>query len=251
MKDIILYFAHKYFGDWERIYDAIEMQEDVDFDYLEDLKLEYGENYVTVLDDEYPKELKLIQKPPFVLFYKGDKSLFHGRKKYWFFGTYHSDEHGEVSQELKFQSEKNKTAIITGYTNEFERKFINSSKPKGMIIVRDSGIDSYINMTRIEETFLVQENLIVSEYPSKVIPSLHTWQMSGRIKAGLSEGMVLINSLKEKVTFKLISNAIDEGRRIYCYNDDIDKKSHNTILISKGAYAINSMYDIKEKMKHG
>ena len=58
MKDVILYFACKYFGDWERIYDALEKQEEIDFDEIELLKKEYENMYITVLDAEYPMELK-------------------------------------------------------------------------------------------------------------------------------------------------------------------------------------------------
>ncbi len=247
MRDIILYFAHKYFGDWERIYDAIEEQEDVDFELLEEIKDEYEGMYVTVLDDDYPKELKLIQRPPFVLFFKGNKELFYKKSKIWYYGNYYNDEFDEVAKIHKQECEQSDIVLVSGYTNEFERRYINSTGPKGMIIVRDSGINSYINMTRVEETHLIENNLLVSEYPDKVIPSLYTWEMSARIKTGLCGSMLLLNSLKERITFKLIADSIDEGRDIYCYEKEVDNKSHNTILISKGAYAINSIYKMKGK----
>ncbi len=249
MKDIILYFAHKYFGDWERIYDAIEEQEDVDFEELELLKEEYEDKYVTVLDDDYPSALKLISRPPFCLFYKGDKNLFDNKDKLWYYGNYYSDEYNKVALKHFKEAQDNNITLISGYTNEFERRFINNMKPKGMIIVRDSGIDSYINMTRIEEEHFIKDNLIVSEYPDKVIPSLHTWSMSARIKSGLCDGVVLLNSLKERVTFKFIAEALDENRYINCYEGKIDVKSHNNILISKGAYAITKLMETKRK--HG
>ncbi len=249
MKDIILYFAHKYFGDWERIYDAIEKQEDVDFDELEILKDQYEDKYLTVLDHDYPSALKHIARPPFVLFYKGNKKLFRNNMKLWYYGNYYNDDFNDIAKEHLDESKKLDITLVSGYTNEFERRFINNVNPKGLIIVRDSGIDSYINMTRIEEQHFLQDNLLVSEYPDKVIPSLYTWEMSGRIKSGLSEGVLLLNSLKEKITFKLVSNAIDEKRRIYCFKDEVDEKSHNSMLISKGAYAINKIKEIKER--HG
>ncbi len=247
MNEIILYFAHKYFGDWERIYDAIEEQEDVDFDLLEELKETYEGKYVTVLDEDYPAELKLIQRPPFALFFKGNKNLFYKKNKVWYYGNYYNDNYNEIAKEHKKEIDEIGNVVISGYTNEFERGFINGVIPNDVIIVRDSGIDSYINMTRVEEKQFLENNLIVSEYPNKVIPSLNTWEMSGRIKSGLCESVVLLNSLKERITFSLIANAIDESKLIYCYEEEVDTKSHNTILISKGAYAINSMKDLKEK----
>ncbi len=246
MRDIIFYFANKYFGDWERIYDAIELQEDVDFNLLEELKEEHEGTYVTVMDDDYPQELKLIERPPFVLFYKGNKELLNKRNKYWYFGSYVKDEFKNVMNEHKNQSDDCYLTLVSGYSSEFERSYLNSIEVKGMVIVKDSGIDSYVNMTKIEETLFIKDNVIVSEYPNRVTPSMYTWEMSGRIKSGLSRGLFLLNTLKERLTFKLISSTIDQQRRVYCYNEIIDSESHNSVLVSKGAYAITNMKQIKE-----
>jgi len=83
----------------------------------------------------------------------------------------------EYEQEVekhKDEFKKNELTIVTGYTNDFERSFVNAVEPEGAIIVRDSGINSYINMTKTEERMFLTNNLIISEYPDKVIPSLYT-----------------------------------------------------------------------------
>ncbi len=245
MNDVILFFACKFFGDWERIYDALEKQEDIDLDEIELLKETYKGKYITVMDDDYPKALRQIDRPPFVLFYKGNKKLLD-KNKIWYYGTYFDDDYDVEAKLHKSKFESEDISIITGYSNEFERSFVNSVKPNSSIIVRDSGIDSYINMTKIEEQLFLQKNLIVSEYPDKVIPSLYTWESSNRIKHGLSRGIFLLNTLKEKLTFKIIADAIDDSKEIFCYEKSVDTKSHNTILINKGAYAINKITDIKK-----
>ncbi len=245
MRDIIFYWAVKFFGDWERIYDALEEQQDVDFDQLEIWKEEYQDKYVTVLDDEYPSELKHINRPPFVLFYKGNKKIFQNTHKLWYYGSYYTDEYNNVVMEHKKEMEGGHITPISGYTNEYERKVINNLNPKGMIIVRDSGIDSYINMTRIEEEHFIQDNLIISEYPDKVIPSLNSWIQSGRIKYGLSNGMFVLNTLKERLMFKFMADALAENIRVFCYNKKIDLKSQNFMLISRGACAITKLRETK------
>lgn len=246
MEGILLYFTCKYFGDWERIYDALEKQEDIDFDEMNKLKEKYEGGYTTVLSSDYPSELKHIDRPPFILFYKGDKKLLNIRNKIWYFGSYFGKK--DILKVLKHKKDfkENKLTIVTGFSNDFEKSFINNIKPEGMIIVRDSGIDSHINMSKIEESSFIKKNLIVSEYPEKVIPSLHTWESSNKIKIGLTKGMFLLNSLKERTTFKLIANTIDEKREVFCYNKIIESKSHNSILIEKGAYGIEDIKEIKE-----
>lgn len=116
-----------------------------------------------------------------------------------------------------------------------------------IIIVKDSGIDStLILQNKINKKILKDDGLILSEYPGYVIPTLKTWNDSNRIKIGLSKGIFLINSLKEKITFKLIRKTLEEGKEVYALNKIMDNKTHNDILISKGAYPINEIENLKE-----
>ncbi len=245
MEDIILYFANKYFGDWERIFDALEKQEDIDFEELEELKENMEGQYITVLSDEYPSELRSLDRPPFVLWVKGRKELLAKGKKVWYYGNYYDENYEVIGEKHYKEAKRIKTTLITGYSSNFERTLVNKLDIKDAIIIRDSGIDSYINMTKLEERHLMKSNVIVSEYPGKYIPSLHSWEQSNRIKGGLSVGIVLLNSINERQMFKTIFNVLDIPRPVYCYDGDVDKKSHNQMLISKGGCAINKLKEIK------
>lgn len=244
MKDIVFYFACKYFGDWERIFDALEEQKDVDFEELEILKEEHKGKYVTVYDPRYPVELRHTDKPPFVLWYKGDLDLLSRRNKYWVFGSYYDIETNEYLKNELPNFAKFDLTPISGYSSEFERQMINNNPPKDMIIVKDSGINSSINMTAIEEQTLIVNNVIVSEYPYDVIPSLHTWMRSNVVKTGMSKRVFVVNTNNESLTYKVISTVVDETKDIYCYAGNKMKKSKNRKLISMGAYAINNIKEI-------
>lgn len=246
MNDIVLYYACKYSGDWEKIHNAIKEQREVNLDKLEELKKQYEGEYITIYSPEYPLELRQINRPPFVLFYKGKRELLNKRSKLWMFGSYYESKTNELAKEQSDEMNNEGITLISGYSSEFERNFIQNIIPKGMIIVRDCGIDSHINMTRIEEASFLKNNIIISEHPDKVIPSLYSWEMSNRIKYGLTNKLYLLNSEREPITFKLISEAIDDRREIFCYEKDVTRRSHNTILISKGAHAVN---EIKELSK--
>ena len=135
--------------------------------------------------------------------------------------------------------------LVSGYSSEFEKSLILNHPPKDMIIVRGEGIDSTIGMTQLEEEMLMKDNLIISEYPQKVVPSLHNWERSNLIKTGLVNKLYLINTEKDRITFRMLSDTIDERRDVVCYAKDINKKSHNTHLISKGAYGIINIKELK------
>ena len=92
MENIVLYYALKYFGDWERIFDAIETQEDINFEELENLLEKYKGKFISVYSSEYPRELRQISRPPFVLFYKGNLNLLKNKHKLWVYGSYFDED---------------------------------------------------------------------------------------------------------------------------------------------------------------
>jgi hypothetical protein len=60
---------------------------------------------------------------------------------------------------------------VSGYSSLYERDLLEKTNtPK--IIVKDGGIDNTLIITRpLEDKLLREGNLIISEYPSYVIPS--------------------------------------------------------------------------------
>lgn len=111
--------------------------------------------------------------------------------------------------------------------------------------MKDGGIENKLIITDEKEKEIIKEGgLIVSEYPGYVIPSEKNWKRSNRIKIGLSEGLVLINSIKEKGLFSIIGQTLREGKNVFCVVNENIKEDHNDILISKGAKAFNTILDL-------
>ena len=63
MEKILVYFAIKYDGDWDKIYKAINMKERVNSDDVDKTLSEHNEKYITLLSESYPSGLKNIYKP--------------------------------------------------------------------------------------------------------------------------------------------------------------------------------------------
>jgi DNA processing protein len=80
-RDIIIFLAVKYKGDWNAIYQAIKQKELVDEPDVQQALQSIKCHVVTIIDDDYPEALKKIYKPPFVLFYYGDLGLAHLMEK--------------------------------------------------------------------------------------------------------------------------------------------------------------------------
>ncbi|WP_339022443.1 DNA-processing protein DprA [Spiroplasma endosymbiont of Crioceris asparagi] len=75
MNKILLYFAIKYNGDWDKIYSALKEKEQIAKEDLNRVINDVKYQFITILDNDYPEGFKEVYKPPFVLFYKGDKNI--------------------------------------------------------------------------------------------------------------------------------------------------------------------------------
>ena len=73
---ILLYFALKYDGDFNKIYQAIDTNERINFADFNKLMSTVKHKYITIVDPRYPNYLKDKYNPPIVLFYQGNIKLF-------------------------------------------------------------------------------------------------------------------------------------------------------------------------------
>lgn len=64
MEEIILYFALKYAGDFDKIYQALERKEKVDDELKEHLFKELKSKYTTIISDDYQTAGILLQSCP-------------------------------------------------------------------------------------------------------------------------------------------------------------------------------------------
>ena len=69
-RNILIALSLKHNGDWDKIYEDIQNKTLVEDTYTQ--QAENIKNVITILDEEYPQQLKNSFKPPFVLFYKGN-----------------------------------------------------------------------------------------------------------------------------------------------------------------------------------
>jgi len=114
MNDILLYFAVKYEGDFEKIYYAIMNKEKCDYDEVVKVKKEIKCKYTTVISNNYPKKLKHLNRPPFVIFYEGDLSLID-KTSLSVIGSRNNGEYGKIMcEKIVKELVDNNIVIISG-----------------------------------------------------------------------------------------------------------------------------------------
>lgn len=70
---LMLNLVTKFGGNWEEIYSVIK--DKLPIDYKEEMDIPYTGKFVSIIDENYPIQLKKMHKPPFGFFYEGNLNL--------------------------------------------------------------------------------------------------------------------------------------------------------------------------------
>lgn len=249
-RDILIYFACKYEGDYEAIIKALRNREPIDDDqyalYQENIK---GLQIMTIVDLDYPNAFKTISHPPIVLFLKGDVSLLHNlQKSIAVIGTREYSQYGkEKTVEIVRDLVANDYLIVSGMARGIDG-FAHETTLKHhgkTIAVLGSGINYPYPLSNkklyedIEKT-----GLIMSEYPHQTKPEPQFFKFRNRLVAALSRGVLIVEAKYRSGTVITVGYALERGVDIYCVPERAGLESGCNKLIKDGAYLVESAADI-------
>lgn len=247
MNLILIYFSIKYKGYFYEIYNALKRREFVPIEELEEIERQLNNkelNAITIIDEDYPEELKQINKPPFVLFYKGNKKLLL-ENKLLLTGDF-SNEYIENFLNDSIDEIYKKHILISNLSKGLDENIINYiiDQKKKIILISSNGLENPYFAKDIENLPFIKDNfLLLSEYPNNVNINKRRLIERNRISIGLSKALIIASSNKESRILSLVSFALDQGKEIFCYPGIQTKEDGNNILIQDGATMITSIKD--------
>lgn len=239
MNIILIYFALKYNGDWDKVYKALEEKEKVSLKDISSLEKRIEEekwNVITILDIDYPKQLKSAYKPPFVLWYKGNRELLKNNIC-CLTGNQVTDNVKNWSKSFVSELSKNFTLITAAYMG-VDRHIIDISKEM-MIFVLASGHDDE-SISKSNKSI----GLVLTEYPPQTKVSKDNLRNRNRLIAAFSNYLILLSSEKNGGINNLVSQFLNLGKEIYCLPGDGSENDGNSELVKQGASLITSVTDI-------
>lgn len=243
MKKVLLYFALKYQGDWDRIYMALEEKELIDFKELEVMEQKIDCSYVTIIDDDYPRSFKNIIKPPFVIFYNGNLSLLNDQKSIINIFTKNKIDNYlyRIINDLVSKIINNNKIIITGFESECEILIneIAAINEKSIIIISVGGFKN--NNKNIK---LINNNLIISEYPFELEINFSHINACNRLIAGISSTLLVLPTQLTKELTQLSNYFIEENKNIFIVPNQIYERGNINQLIKEGAKLVETIDDI-------
>jgi DNA processing protein len=186
-RDIIVYLATKYQGDWNRIYEAIKNKELVDAPTVTEVVSSIKSKVCAIIDDDYPEALKKAYKPPFVLFYYGDLKALSKRKNLTMLSHDQPNKKhlGQINTFAKSLSKR--YGIITVLNNEANHQVMSKVDKDSLLTV--IGFDGIEQMK--ERTKDLNVALLLSEYPGDITKSEDNLPWAVRIASSLGDKLLV------------------------------------------------------------
>ncbi|MFS5686036.1 DNA-processing protein DprA [Streptococcus agalactiae] len=203
---------------------------------------------LSILDSNYPLELKEIYNPPVLLFYQGNIELL-SKLKLAVVGARQASQIGCQSVKKIIKETNNQFVIVSGLARGIDTAAHVSALKNGgsSIAVIGSGLDVYYptENKKLQE-YMSYNHLVLSEYFTGEQPLKFHFPERNRIIAGLCQGIVVAEAKMRSGSLITCERALEEGREVFAIPGNIiDGKSDGCHhLIQEGAKCIISGKDI-------
>ncbi|MBO0468413.1 DNA-processing protein DprA [Enterococcus plantarum] len=215
---------------------------------------QHSHRFITILDPIYPYYLKQIYNCPVILFYKGNIELLK-QNCLSFIGARAASVYGiNVVRQLIPEIVSNNLTIVSGLAKGIDSVSHQITMQHGgnTIGVIGTGVDScYPKETAHIQRKMMEEQLVISEYPNGTGPRKYHFPMRNRIIAGMSLGTCVIEARKKSGSLITAQAALEYGREVFAVPGNVfDSQSDGCHgLIQDGAKCTICPQDILEEIQ--
>ncbi len=231
------------FDEIQRMMQTISPQQSY-FDYLHS-----GVSVVTYLDDDYPPELRLIDDPPCLLFYKG-RLPEAGEPALALIGSRHASGYGRqvaeiLARDLAYQG----YCIVSGMARGIDTFCHQAALKAGgnTIAVLGSGLDVvYPRENAALYRQICEQGAVISEFPLGTAALSYNFPRRNRIISALSLGVVVIEAGLKSGTLRTVDFALEQGKDVFAVPGPITSASSRgtNTLLRDGAKIVLSAEDV-------
>ncbi|WP_238653804.1 DNA-processing protein DprA [Paenibacillus piscarius] len=213
---------------------------------------ESGVAMVTILDDNYPVQLKETAQPPWVLYYRGCLALA-ARPSVAMVGTRVPTAYGrKVGELLARQLSAAGLTVVSGLARGIDSISHEAALAEagGTIAVVATGLDKvYPPENRGLERQIAREGLVLSEYPLGTPSHPGLFPQRNRIIAGLTLGTLVVEADSRSGSLITADAALEAGRDVFAVPGPLTSpKSRGALeLIKQGAKLVTAASDIIEE----
>ncbi len=205
-------------------------------------------------DDAYPGQLRDIDKPPVVLYVKGDVRCLQNQLLLGIVGTRHPSAYGveatrQIGDGLAAAGAVLVSGLAEGLDSEAHKAALRQSAQT--VGVLGTGIDRVFPARNRQLQDMVSKcGALVSEYPcGQDIRFKETFVQRNRIIAGLTQGLCVAEARLRSGTMSTVRYAVEYGRQVYAVPGSIfsELSEGTNLLLKEGAKPVTSAADILEE----
>lgn len=201
-------------------------------------------------DGAYPFRLKNIPDPPFVLYGKGELPHMDDRAVISIVGTRKPSPYGlDVSRRLGYQIGCCGGIVVSGMALGIDASAMEGALLSGTEVIGVLGCGPdvvYPRRNRQIYSSVCTQGCILSEYPPKTQPTTWAFPQRNRIIAGLSCGVVLVESPEHSGSLITAERGRDQGRDIFAVPGNIDMPGFvgSNRILREGAIPVACGWDV-------
>lgn len=214
---------------------------------------EVGARLVTVLDDDYPANLRLIAKLPPFLFVRGELHRDDARSVA-VVGTRRASEEGlERARDLARALVGESVTVISGLAKGIDTSAHTATLAAGGRTV--AVIGTGIRRTYPAENGLLAERIlergaIVSQFWPDATPARYTFPMRNEVMSGISQGTAVIEASRTSGAKMQARLALEQGKRAFLMSSLVTSESWARDYIDKrGAIEVASVADVVGRLR--
>ncbi|MDR3072575.1 MAG: DNA-processing protein DprA, partial [Clostridiales Family XIII bacterium] len=208
---------------------------------------------VELHDTDYPLLLSLIQDPPQKLWYRGDLSVLDNRT-IAIVGSRRATEYGKwAARTMAKRYSDHGIVIISGMAEGID-SFAHEGALCGSsptVAVFGCGVDiCFPQGNQILLQRILENGLLLSEYPPGFRPARYTFPARNRIISGLSYATVVVEAALSSGSLITAERAAEQGREVYAVPGNINRKTSigSNKLIADGARPLVFIDDVLTDM---
>lgn len=250
MEEILLYFSILHHGDWKKIFQSIGSHESIDTEKKGMLLSVFKQKYFTLGSTDYPEDFKRMDRPPYVVYFEGNKNLLKGKLRIGLSGSKHGSSYGVKLTKMSCMELIIKEVTIVTMDDEGSNQHIikEAINLKGnLIVILTSSIDlASEEIQKMKENYPIDKWLLLSEYPEKVHSTYENVIAQQRLFSSTAHGLVILECKTKSPVMVAVSHALNEGKEIFCFPFFAGYQSGCNFLIQQGAHLIESIEDVLE-----
>jgi DNA processing protein len=208
---------------------------------------------ITINDDDYPELLKSIHSPPTVLFAIGKREAL----SYLHFavvGSRNPTTGGKrLSEDFAAELSKSGLTICSGLALGIDyHSHLGALKADcSTVAILGNGLNSiYPACHKKIASQIVENGLLLSEYPPDTKPNPGNFPRRNRIISGMSTGVLVVEAAKRSGSLITANYALEQGRDVFAIpgsiNNPLARGTHS--LIKQGAKLVETVDDILEEL---